>query len=108
MCWQRTVALKPGFAEACTTLSMMLYGLGRIEEATAVVKQWLQSDPESRVARHLVAAFTGQDVPARASDEYIRSTFDHFATSSGNSTARVPRPGTGRGGNGQSARDAGR
>ena len=27
----------------------------------------------------MAAAFTGRDVPQRASDEYIRATFDHFA-----------------------------
>ena len=27
----------------------------------------------------MAASFTGQDVPLRASDAYVRSTFDHFA-----------------------------
>jgi predicted TPR repeat methyltransferase len=51
----------------------------RTEEAVAVVEQWLSHEPASPIACHFLAAYTGRDLPARAADEYIRSTFDHFA-----------------------------
>ena len=58
---------------------MMLYEKRRLAEAAAAIRQWLHQSPENVIARHMLAAFTGQEVPARAADEYVRSSFDHFA-----------------------------
>ena len=78
-CWRRTIQLKPDAADAYCNLSMMLYERQRLAEAAEVLTQWLRLAPDNPVARHMVAAFTGRDVPARAADEYVRSSFDHFA-----------------------------
>ena len=78
-CWRRTIELKPDCADAYSNLGMMLYEKGRLAEAATILQRWLEYAPENPVARHMVAAFTGQDVPARAADEYVRSSFDHFA-----------------------------
>jgi predicted TPR repeat methyltransferase len=37
--------------------------------------------PEDAEARHFLAACTGEEVPGRASDVFIRDTFDRFASS---------------------------
>ena len=78
-CWHRTIELKPDCVDAYSNLGMMLYEKKRLGEAAAIVRRWLEHDPQNPVARHMLAAFTGQDVPARAADEYVRSSFDHFA-----------------------------
>jgi len=80
-CWRRAIELKPCCADGYTNLGMMLYEKRRYAEAATVLRGWLQHDPQNAVALHMVAAFTGQDTPARAADEYIRANFDHFARS---------------------------
>lgn len=50
------------------------------EEARAVLEEWLEEHPGQPVARHLLATLDGSPVPARASDDYVRTVFDAFAT----------------------------
>jgi predicted TPR repeat methyltransferase len=59
----------------------LLYGLRRIEEAAANYEAWLRAEPDSPVARHMLAACTRQDVPARAGDAFVTRVFDSFAES---------------------------
>ena len=54
---------------------------GRVDEAIAVYHEWLQVDPGNAVALHMLAACTGEAAPQRASDSYVRDTFDAFAGS---------------------------
>lgn len=49
--------------------------------ARATAAAWLAGDPESPVAKHCLAASSGQGVPDRASDGYVEQTFDAFAAS---------------------------
>jgi predicted TPR repeat methyltransferase len=51
------------------------------QEAIKLLQQWLAFDPESPSARHLLAAYTGDGIPDRASDPYVRELFDDFAAS---------------------------
>ena len=44
-------------------------------------RQWLEADAGSSVARHMLAACTGEAIPERASDGYVRDVFDAFAGS---------------------------
>jgi predicted TPR repeat methyltransferase len=41
----------------------------------------LREEPDNPIARHLLAACSGQQTPKRASDSYIERTFDDFAAS---------------------------
>jgi predicted TPR repeat methyltransferase len=77
--WQRAVELNPKLADAYGNLGMMLYEKGRIPEAAEVLKKWLEHDPANPIARHMAAAFSGEDTPARAHDDFVRFSFDHFA-----------------------------
>ena len=79
--FRRAIELRPGDTAAYNGLSRALYRAGRIDEAVAVYKEWLAIDPNSGVARHMLAACTGAETPARASDNYVRDTFDAFAGS---------------------------
>lgn len=51
------------------------------DEAIAVLKQWLVFDPHSPEAAHLLSAYTGDNIPERASNAYVTETFDDFAGS---------------------------
>jgi predicted TPR repeat methyltransferase len=56
--------------------------LGRREEAAALYRDWLASDPGNAVAIHQLAACSDGDVPPpRASDAYVETVFDSFAAS---------------------------
>ena len=43
--------------------------------------EWLTEELENPIARHMLAACTGRDVPNRASNGFIEATFDTFASS---------------------------
>jgi predicted TPR repeat methyltransferase len=60
-------------------LGAMLYGIGRLDEAVATYEAWLRAEPDSPVARHMLAAATGKDAPERASDGFVTLDFDRFA-----------------------------
>ena len=60
-------------------LGQLLYGLRRTGEAAAVYEAWLRLDPESPVAKHMLAACTLKDVPPRAGDAFVTEVFDGFA-----------------------------
>ena len=46
-----------------------------------VLRKCSLRDPEEPIARHMLAAMSGENVPSRASDAYVRKTFDSFADS---------------------------
>jgi predicted TPR repeat methyltransferase len=79
------VGLCPGEAAHRTALSRSYFlwfdAVDRDpEQARRVLDAWLAFDPADPVARHMAAALSGgQDVPARASNEYVERHFDEFA-----------------------------
>jgi predicted TPR repeat methyltransferase len=79
--YRRAIELRPGDSRAYDGLSRSLYRAGRIDDAVAVYHEWLAADPENAVARHMLAACTGAAAPVRASDNFVRDTFDAFAGS---------------------------
>jgi len=79
--FRRAIELRPDDTVAYNGLSRALYRAGRIDEAVSVYKEWLLVDPDNAVARHMLAASTGAEAPQRASDNYVRQTFDAFAGS---------------------------
>ena len=79
--FRRIIAMRPGDARAYDGLSRTLYRAGKIDEAIAVYQEWLAADPDNAVARHMLAACTGAASPERASDKFVRDTFDAFAGS---------------------------
>ena len=60
-------------------LGIAYYTLRRFDEAAAVYRAWIEEDPHNPIARHLLAACSGQDVPARAADAFVESIFDEYA-----------------------------
>jgi predicted TPR repeat methyltransferase len=79
--YMKAISLARFSADAYRNLGSTLYVTGRIAEAAMVYEKWLARDPDHPVALHMRAACSGHDVPARASDAYIRACFDRFAAS---------------------------
>ena len=39
----------------------------------------MKNEPDDPIPRHMLAATTGRNAPPKASDDFVRKTFDHFA-----------------------------
>ncbi|HEY4185051.1 MAG TPA: tetratricopeptide repeat protein [Polyangia bacterium] len=79
--FQKALALMPYDGESYRRVGAVLYALGRVEECTAIYQRWLTLEPDSALARHMIAACSGDAIPERASDAYVQQTFDAFADS---------------------------
>jgi predicted TPR repeat methyltransferase len=77
----KALTLMPDNPNAKKLLGVAYYTLGEIDKAAEVFRQWLAEDPGNPVASHMHAACSGENVPRRASDNYIETTFDNFADS---------------------------
>src|SRR5437588_504542 len=93
---RRAVELAPTYSDAHNNLGNVLQHQKRAEEAVTCYERAipLQPDladahnnlgnalqPDNPLARHRLSACTGQEVPARASDECVRNIFEGFADS---------------------------
>lgn len=52
---------------------------GRRDKAVELFSSLLERDPDNPELKHMLASFSGEDVPDRASDAYVEKTFDRFA-----------------------------
>jgi predicted TPR repeat methyltransferase len=80
--YRRAIELNPQIADAHLALGNALYMMGHIDEAAEAFRNWLAIDPDNPVARHMAAACGGrgaQGSPERASDEFVRESFDAMA-----------------------------
>src|SRR6185295_19017358 len=77
---QSALALRPQ-AEGFRRLGQIFYWLRRIDEAAANYEAWLRAEPGHPFARHMLAACTAKDVPARAHDAFVTEVFDGLAGS---------------------------
>ncbi len=88
-CYRRSVALEPRSAAAREGLARALDAAGRRDEAVASVHEWLAVAPGDDVALHLLASLGAVAAPERASDGYVRETFDRFAADFDSTLARL-------------------
>lgn len=72
---------KPFVTSVFQSLSRALFIDRNFDEATIVLKQWLEFDPDSPVAAHMLSSCTGENIPERASNSYVEETFDSFSGS---------------------------
>lgn len=79
--YQEAVVLAPFHADTYRRLGAALYSTGRVAEAATVYRKWLTIEPDSELARHMVASCTGEAVPGRTSDASVRKIFERFADS---------------------------
>jgi tetratricopeptide (TPR) repeat protein len=78
-CLREALGRTPPFGGAYEALAMLLYELGRSQEAAEIAALWLARDPSNAKAQHVAASMSGANVPTRASDEYVRKHFDAAA-----------------------------
>jgi predicted TPR repeat methyltransferase len=77
---QVALVLDPDFAQAHQTLVRAIrLASGRPADALKAIGEWLAHDPDNPIALHFRAAYSGEGIPARASDAYVQSTFDKYA-----------------------------
>lgn len=79
MCYSRALTLRPHSPETSRMLALAYCIIGEPEKAVRLCEQWVEADPSDPVAAHTLAAVSGREVPARASDAYVQRTFDSFA-----------------------------
>jgi predicted TPR repeat methyltransferase len=77
---RQAISRTPPFGTAYEALAMLLYELGRMDEAARVGALWAAHDPANAKARHVMASMSGDEVPKRASDDYVREHFDAAAS----------------------------
>lgn len=77
----RAITLNPSHAASRKVLAYAYFKFGEVDKATEVYRDWLAQEPDNPIARHHLAACTGENVPARADDAYVEETFDAFASS---------------------------
>jgi len=80
-CYCKVITLRPKHREARKLLALAHCTLGETAEAVKIFEEWLVEEPGDPVARHMLAACTGRDVPVRASNGFVEATFDSFASS---------------------------
>ena len=80
-CYCKVITLRPKHREARKLLALAHCTLGQIGEAVNIYEEWLEEEPGDPIARHMLAACTGRDVPERASNDFVETTFYGFASS---------------------------
>jgi predicted TPR repeat methyltransferase len=88
-CFCKVILLRPKHREARRLLALAHCTLGEVDEAVKIFEEWLEEEPEDPIALHMLAACTGQCVPARASDGFVEGTFDSFAASFDSKLAKL-------------------
>ena len=78
-CLREALTRTPPFSAAYEALAMLLYELGRSQEAAEISALWLARDPANAKAQHVAASMSNANVPTRASDDYVREHFDAAA-----------------------------
>ncbi|MDD5036838.1 MAG: tetratricopeptide repeat protein [Methylococcaceae bacterium] len=79
--FRRTLELEPQAREAYYQLFRVYYTRNQSEPMQALLKTWLENIPDDPNAQHMLWSITGQHTPKRASDDYVRESFDKFAAS---------------------------
>jgi len=80
-CFCRVMTLNPKHAEGRRRLAFAHTVLGELDKAIGIFESWLEEEPDNPIARHMLAACSGREVPVRASDAFVADVFDGFAAS---------------------------
>jgi predicted TPR repeat methyltransferase len=81
LCFYKAITVNPALVSTRTLLALAYHRMGQPEKAIEIFERWVREEPGNPVPLHLLAACSGKDVPARASDAYVETTFDGFAAS---------------------------
>ncbi len=80
-CLNKAAVLCPEQKRTRMLLALAFCALGERDKATDIYERWLEEEPDNPIARHMLAACTGERVPERANDAYVEQIFDGFARS---------------------------
>lgn len=80
-CFCKALTLRPKHRDTRRLLVLAHCMIGEVDEAVKLLEDWRSDDPDDPIAAHMLAACTGRDVPSRASDAFVVTTFDSFAAS---------------------------
>jgi predicted TPR repeat methyltransferase len=75
----KAVTLEPSNSHGRRLLAMAYTTIGYNDRALELCEEWVRIAPDDPVARHTLAACAQRDIPLRAADEYIATSFDSFA-----------------------------
>ena len=81
LCYFKVLSIEPARTDDRRLLAIAYCEVGERDKAIEIFEKWLEDDPQSPVANHMLAAVTGRNVPTRASDAYVELSFDGFAES---------------------------
>ena len=81
LCFSELIRRDPSNRGARRNLGMLLYLFERREEAAQVYRDWLAVEPNDPIALHMLASCGVTEVPRRAADDFVKTTFDTFAAS---------------------------
>ena len=82
ICFCKVITFRPKHPEARRLLALAHCTLGDVDKAAVrIFDEWLEEEPDHPIALHMRAACSGRDVPDRASDGFVETTFDSFAGS---------------------------
>lgn len=79
--WGRALDLQPEMRNIAIAYGHLLYRVNRLAEALEFYERWRSAAPDDPIPQHMLAALGGAKTPERASDGYVRATFDDFAES---------------------------
>ncbi|MDH3431230.1 MAG: tetratricopeptide repeat protein, partial [Gammaproteobacteria bacterium] len=71
------------------SIASTLYDAKKYHEAMDVLRQLLDRFPDHPIGSHMLAAYSGENIPKRAPDRYVRQLFDDFSTHFDESLARL-------------------
>lgn len=77
----KAITLRPNDGNAHRCLALAYSVIGEHQKAIEVVEEWLRNAPNDPRAHHAYAAYSGRNVPPRATDAYVQKVFDDFAES---------------------------
>ena len=87
--YRKAIDRDPRYVRARESLGRLLERTGAVDEAIAECREWLKVDADNAIAQHMLAASSGTGVPQRASNEYVKSTFDEMAEHFDSSLAKL-------------------
>ncbi len=91
-CYEKAVAFgayRHSSGKSARNLAIVLAATGRIDEAKQVLRNWMAQDPNSPIAKHLLAALTKEDVPERAANDFVVQSFRDYAATFDESLAHL-------------------
>jgi len=78
-CYCKVTTLNAHYPPARRMLALAHIMVGEVDKARRIYEETLAQDPDDPVARHMLAACSGADMPARASNACVSTLFDGFA-----------------------------